>query len=225
MITILIRSILLYLFVLITLRLMGKGELSEMQPFELVILIMISDLATVPMEDTGIPLLHGFISISALLFVQVLVSYLNLKSDTFRSIVCGKPSILIHKGVVDEKELKRLRISMSDLVEQMRLKDYYNLADVEFAILETNGDISIIPKPDKKTVTLEDLNIIPSDTGLPVSLIIDGHVYEDNLKKTSCSLPWLKSELKVQGINNIKDVLFCYMDKDKKLTVQKKDKG
>lgn len=203
---------------------MGKGELSEMQPFELVIILMLSELASLPMEDTAIPLINGFVSILALLFIQVLISYINLKSEKARVMICGKPSILIHKGNINEKELKRLRININDLVEQLRVKDYYNIADVAFAILETNGDLSIIPKANKRPVTLEDLHITPSYTGLPLSLIIDGHVNEENLKKINYSKSWLTSQLKTKGIKNTKEVLFCFVDANHEIYIHKKDR-
>lgn len=224
MIIILIRTILLYLFVLFCIRLMGKGELSEMQPFELVILLMISELASLPMENTALPLVKGFTAIIGLLFIQVVLSYITLKSEKARGMICGKPSILINHGNINEKEMKRLRINMNDLIEQMRVKNYHNLTDVEFAILETNGDLSVIPKAEKKNVTLEDLHISPSYDGLPVTLIIDGHINDDNLKKIDCSRDWLLSQIKTKGVNHPKQVLFCYADSNKEIYVHKKDK-
>ncbi|WP_202708978.1 DUF421 domain-containing protein [Sporosalibacterium faouarense] len=223
MIIVFIRAILLYIFVLITIRIMGKGELAEMQPFELVIILMIAELAALPMEDLGTPLLEGFVAIGTLLILQVLVSYLNLKSQTIRKIVCGKPSIIINKGKIDEKELKRLRISINDLVEQLRSKNYPSVQDVEFAILETNGDLSIIPKANKKTVTIEDLQIAPSYDGLPTSLIIDGNVLYDNLDELGLSEKWLMSQLKAQGLSSPKEVLFSFVDDKKELFTHKKD--
>src|SRR6056297_2089962 len=140
MIIVFIRAILLYVFVLITIRIMGKGELAEMQPFELVIILMIAELAALPMEDLGTPLIDGFVAISTLLLLQLLISFITLKSEKARRFICGKPSILINKGKINEKEMKKLRININDLVEQLRAKDYPSVNDVEFAILETNGD-------------------------------------------------------------------------------------
>lgn len=203
---------------------MGKGTLSEMQPFELIIIIMIAELASLPMADTGIPLLNGFIAITALLIIQVLISYISLKSEKARSIISGKPSILIHKGTVNETELKRLRININDLVEQLRLKNYHNMADVEFAILETNGDLSVVPKPNKKTVTLEDINKKGSYDGIPIFVIIDGHINYKNLEKINCTKDWLLSQLKNKGVKNPKDILYCYVDTNKEIYIQKKIK-
>lgn len=224
MITIMIRALILYTLVLIGMRLMGKGELAEMQPFELVITLMISELAALPMGNTGIPLINGIISILTLIFIQVIISYTNLKSEKVRRFICGRPSILIDRGMLNEHELKRLRININDLVGQLRAKDYPNIADIEFAILETNGDMSIIPKTGKRTVIAEDLNIVPPYEGLPLSLILDGQINYDNLKKLNLDKAWLKDQLKMKDVHHHKEILFCYMDANKKLYLQKKDK-
>lgn len=218
----LIRTLILYIVVLICMRLMGKGEVAEMQPFELVVMLMIAELAALPMGDTGIPLMNGIIAIIALVFAQVTISMINLKSEKVRSIICGKPSILIDHGQINEQELKRLRISLNDLVEQVRAKDYPSIADVEFAILETNGDLSVIPKANKRNVTLEDLHLEGSYEGLPISLIIDGHINKDNLKKAKVDMDWLLEQLSSHGINDPKDVLFSYVDATNHFYVQRK---
>jgi len=205
-------------------RLMGKGELSEMQPFELVITLMIAELGALPMENLGVPLLNGVVAISALLFLQIVISYINLKSERARGIICGKPSILIHKGQINEKELRRLRVNINDLMEQIRTKEYSGIGDVEFAILETNGDLSIIPKDNKRPVTMEDLNLDAHYEGLPVSVIIDGHINYDNLRELNLSKEWLNHQLEDYEVEDPNEVLFSYVDSDKKLFVQKRDK-
>jgi uncharacterized membrane protein YcaP (DUF421 family) len=204
---------------------MGKGELSEMQPFELVVTLMIAELAALPMEDIRLPLINGIVAIITILFAQIIISYVNLKSEKARKIICGKPSLLINKGIINEKELRRLRINMNDLIEQLRIKDYPVIQDIEYAILETNGDLSIIPKSNKRPVTVEDVKANPPYEGLPVSLIIDGNINYDNLKKISLNISWLQEELKKQGINDPKEVLFSYIDETKNIFVQKKDKS
>ncbi|WP_425449574.1 YetF domain-containing protein [Dethiothermospora halolimnae] len=222
MIVILIRTLILYIFVLISIRLMGKGELAEMQPFELVVILMIAELAVLPMENLGVPLINGFVAIATLLFIQILISLLNLKSQKLRGLICGKPSILIHNGKINEKELKKLRVNINDLAEQIRSKGYPHMDDIEYAILETNGDLSVIPKVDKSPATLEDLNIKGKSNGLPVSLIIDGNILIDNLKKFSIEKQWLLSQLKTKNITDVSKVLFAYIDNNKELFVQEK---
>lgn len=222
MIIILVRTLILYIFVLISVRIMGKGELSEMQPFELVVTLMIAELAALPMEDTKLPLINGIIAILTILFVQITISFINLKSEKARRLICGKPSILIHKGVINEKELRRLRINMNDLIEQLRTKDYPVIKDVEYAILETSGDLSIIPKSNKRPPTVEDVKASPVYEGLPTSLIIDGKINYGNLKYLNLDEYWLKEVLKQNNVDNIEDVFFCSIDESKDIFIQKR---
>lgn len=222
MITIFFRTILLYISVVIAVRLMGKGELSELQPFELVIIIMISELASLPMEDIRVPFINGIIAIFTLVFLQIIVSLINLKSEKARAIICGKPSILIAKGQIIEKELKSLRININDLIEQLRIKDFPNIEDVEFAILETNGDLSVIPKASKKPLTTSDMNIYTTETSLPISIIIDGKVNHENFKKASVDFNWLYQELNKYNVSSIKNVLYATIDDNKNLIIQTK---
>ena len=218
-----VRVLILYILVVTVMRMMGKRQIAQMQPFELVIAIMIADLAASPMENTGIPLLNGVIPIITLLSVQVIVSFISIKSETLREIICGKPSILINRGKIVQSELRRLRINMNDLLEQLRGKDYANLSDVEFAILETNGDISIIPKTEKRNVTLQDLNIKFEPEDLPITIIVDGSLISSNLQKTGRDEKWLHRELKKQGIENIKDTFFAFLSSEGKFHAQIKD--
>ena len=222
MIIILVRTLILYIFVLISVRIMGKGELSEMQPFELVVTLMIAELAALPMEDTKLPLINGIIAILTILFVQITISFINLKSEKARRFICGKPSILIHKGVINEKELRRLRINMNDLIEQLRTKDYPVIKDVEYAILETSGDLSIIPKSNKKPPTVQDVKASPVYEGLPTSLIIDGKINYGNLKYVNLDESWLKEVLKQNNVDTIDDVFFCSIDESKDIFIQKR---
>jgi len=222
MIIIFIRTLLLYCFVLVSMRIMGPGELSQMQPFQFVVIMMIAELAALPMENTGLPLINGFIAIFGLIFAEVVISYINLKSNKARSLICGKPSLLINKGSINEQELKRLRINIDDLLGHIRSKEYHNIADVEFAILETNGDLSIIPKPNKRSVNLEDLNLQENCDGLPVSLILDGYIDIHNLKKINLTEDWLKSQLESRGYFSEKQILLCYIDANKNLYFQQK---
>ncbi|MFT9493769.1 DUF421 domain-containing protein [Anaerosolibacter sp.] len=223
MLIILIRTLFIYFFVVFAIRMMGKGELTELQPFELVIMLMIAELAALSMENTGASILNNLVAIITLLFAQILISYINMKSEWARGIICGKPSILVEKGKINMKELQRLRININDLVEQVREKDYVSLTDVEFAILETNGELSIIPKANKRPATIEDLNIKANYESMPVSLIIDGHINHYNLKIAQHDEDWLLEQLKNRSIDNYKDVLFCFLDENRKLYVQKKN--
>jgi uncharacterized membrane protein YcaP (DUF421 family) len=225
LITIFVRTLLLYALVVIAVRIMGKSELSELQPYELVIIIMISELASIPMEDVEIPFINGVISIFTLVFLQMIISVITLNSEKARAVICGKPSILIQKGKIMEKELKKLRINMNDLIEQLRIKNFSNIEDVEFAILETNGELSVIPKASKKPLTPSDIGIVTQDEDLPVSIIIDGKINHENLTKASLDFNWLYSELKKQNISDVKEVLYASVDQNKKLNLHRKNKG
>lgn len=192
------RALLLYLIVVVVMRMMGKRQVAQMQPFELVIMILIADLAATPMENMDIPLVNGIIPIIALLSVQVLTAYFSLKNEKFRDFVCGKPSILIHKGRIDQTEMHRLRVNINDLLEALRNKNQFNISDVEYAILETNGQISIIPRADKRPVVTGDLGIMVQEEQLPVTLISGGKLNSDKLRKAGHDKKWLMDQLKTK---------------------------
>ncbi len=216
------RALLLYLIVVVVMRMMGKRQVAQMQPFELVIMIMIADLAATPMENMDIPLVNGIIPIIALLSVQVLTAYFSLKNEKFRDFVCGKPSILIHKGRIDQTEMHRLRVNVNDLLEALRNKNQFNVSDVEYAILETNGQISIIPRADKRPVVTGDLGIMVQEEQLPVTLITGGKLNKDKLRKAGHDKRWLTDQLKQQNINNIKDVFLALISTDGNFYVQER---
>lgn len=195
-----VRAIVLYIIVLIVMRMMGKREIGQLQPFELVISIMIADLASTPMSEIGIPITNGIIPILGLLVMHLLISFINLKSTKAREILCGKPRILIHRGKIDENALIKERFTINELEERLRGKDVTSLADVEYAILETNGEISVILKPNKRTVTTEDLQLQVDYEGMEYDLIIDGKIMYDNLKILGKNFEWLKKELKKQNM-------------------------
>ena len=166
-----------------------------MQPFELVVSIMIADLASVPMADTGIPITNGIVPILGLLFIDLIISTINLKSIWGRRIICGKPTILIYRGRIDEKQLKKEKIAINELQERLREKDIFNLQDVEYAILETSGQLTVIQKPEKRNLIPEDFGIMPKYEGIPYDLVIDGKVMHENLKAIGKDYNWLLNEI------------------------------
>ena len=194
MLAIFIRSIIIYIIVLIVMRLMGKREIGQMQPFELAISIMIADLASIPMADIGIPISNGIIPILGLLVMHLIISILNIKSSKIREFICGKPTILIYKGRIDEQKMKKERFTLNELEEKLRSSNVMNLGDVEFAILETSGDISVIQKPNKRNTTPEDFNIMPDYEGISYNLVIDGKIMTENLKKIGKNYDWLQKQ-------------------------------
>ena len=166
-----------------------------MQPFELVIAMMIADLAAVPMGDTGIPITNGIIPILVLLLMQLIISIINLKSIKGRSIICGMPSILVYRGRIDEKIMKKEKFTVNELQERLREKDVFNIGDVEYAILETSGQLTVIQKPEKRNTIPEDFGILPEYEGIPYDLVIDGKVMHQNLKAIGRDYKWLCKEV------------------------------
>lgn len=222
---IVLRTFILFTVTLIFLRIMGKRQIGQLQPYELVIIIMISELAAIPMENTGIPLLRGIIPIFVLFTAQVALAYISLKSERARGMICGKPSVLIENSKIVESELRRIRYNINDLLEQLRSKNVANISDVEFAILETSGQLSIILKSQKRPVVPEDLNLATQYEGLPTTLVVDGQINDENLQKVNLNIDWLRTELNKFGINNIKDVLFASLDTRGNLYYQLKSSG
>lgn len=216
------RAIILYIIVLIVMRLMGKREIGQLQPFELAISIMIADLASIPMTDTGVPITNGIIPILGLLVMHLLISIINMKSIKGREIICGKPSILIYRGKIDEKALRKERFTINELEERLRGNNIVNLGDVEYAILETSGQVTVIQKPEKRNTIPEDFNIIPEYEGIPYDLIIDGKIMENNLKAIGKDIEWLKKQ--VQKFNmRPEDALVATIDGKGQIFCQRKE--
>lgn len=220
---VLIRTIVLYFIVVISMRLMGKKQIGELEPFELAIAIMVSELASLPMQDTRIPIMHGIIPIITLLTLQTLVSLLGLKSEKLRVFFNGRPSILIEGGKLNIKELKEERFNLNDLMEELRLQGYYNLSDVQYAILETSGQLSVIPKTELSPATKSDLNLKPKQDTLPVTLILDGSINYNNLKIINKDVHWLKQQLKKGKISSPRDVFIALLDAQGKFYFQSKE--
>lgn len=225
MFTILFRTIILYLLVVISMRLMGKKQIGEMEPFELAIAIMISELASLPMQDTRVSITHGVIPIITLLMLQTLMGLFQLKSEKIRLLFNGKPSVLIEKGKLNLKELKNEKFNINDLLEELRMQGYYNLTDVEYAILETSGQISIIPKTEVSNVTKGDLKIKSTQDTLPITLVLDGKINLKNLIKADKTEDWLYNMLKKNSISSTKDILIALLDSKGKFYYQLKEKS
>lgn len=217
-----IRSIILYIIVLIVMRIMGKREIGQLQPFELAISIMIADLASIPMTETGIPITRGIIPILGLLVMHLLISVINIKSTKARAAICGKPRILIYRGKIDEQALKKERFTINELEERLRGNNVVNIGDVEYAILETSGQVTVIQKPNKRTTTPEDFNILPDYEGIPYDLVIDGKVMEKNLKEIGRNYAWLRKEVTKFGFAP-EEALLVTFDGKGQIFCQKKE--
>ena len=218
------RSIVLYIIVLIVMRLMGKREIGQLQPFELAISIMIADLASIPMTDTGTPIFNGIIPILGLLIMHLLISMINLKSSRAREIICGRPSILIYRGKINEKNLRKERFTINELEERLRGNNVINLGDVEYAILETSGQVTVIQKPDKRNAIPQDFNIMPEYEGIPYDLVVDGKIMEENLKEIGKDYNWLKKQVEKFDMKP-EEALIVTFDGKGQIFCQKKEKS
>ena len=222
MLIILIRTVILYFLVLFVIRVMGKAELSKMDPFEMVVLFMIAELAAIPIESLDIPLLNGAAAIVTLLFLEVVISCLSVWNHKFNHFLNGKPSILINKSSINEHEMRRQRLTIDDLMQQLRLKNYSSLADVEYAILEANGEVSVIPKTAKAPLTPSDMKLPTTSSSIPLILISDGVVYHENLKLLGKNEEYLHRELVKTGVKQFSHVFLCFSDGERRLHIYPK---
>ena len=206
MIIVLLRTIFLYSLVILVIRLMGKRQVGELQPYEFVITIMISDLAALPMQDTRLPLILGIIPIVTLLFIKTLLSLLQLKSQKARKILEGEPSILIAKGKIVFKNLKRQQINLDELMEEIRLAGYFDLSEIEYGILENNGQMSFL-KSNKSNLDKND-----KDPVLPIIYVLDGEINKNALTTCNKDENWIRNELSKHNINSMEDVIFAMTD-------------
>lgn len=184
---------------------------------------MIADLASIPMTELGIPITNGIIPILALLVMHLLISFINLKSLRMRELICGKPSMLIYRGKINEQVLKKERFTINELQERLRGNNIVNIADVEYAILETNGEVTVIQKPNKRNTIPEDFNIMPEYEGIPYDLVIDGVIMNDNLKAIGKNYIWLKKQVNKFGFEP-EEALIVTLDGKEQIFCQKKGK-
>lgn len=221
MATTFVRTVVIYIIVLIAVRLMGKREIGQLQPFELGVIIIIADVASVPMENINIPLIQGIIPIMGLLFGQLVFSYLDIKVPGFHKLFTGKPTMLIEKGKILEESLKKQRYPVEELLEQLRVAGYPNIMDVDYAILETSGEVSIIPKKEKNSVTIGDLNLETDYEGYPRIVVLEGTIIESNLLKLNKDEKWLNDKIKEIKIK-LDKILVMVVDESGKVYFQRK---
>lgn len=207
-----IRAVILYTMLLIAMRIMGKGDLGELQPFDLVVSLMLAELAVMPMEDLDAPLVHGVMATVVIMFLQCLISYISLKSNTARKIICGTPSIIYDHGRFNVKDMNKLRINMNDILGQMRLKGFYNFEDIDYLIMETNGDVSIVA-PESQTAKRV--------KRIPIAMILDGKIMYNNMEKFNISKEQLDKSLKKEKLH-YKDVLYGFIDENDKFIFYKR---
>lgn len=196
---IIIRTLIVYFALLLTMRLLGKRQLGEMELSEFVLAALIADLAAHPLQDIGIPLMNGLLPIIVLFCCEVLIAWWSIKSIRIRSLFFGKPSILIEKGKINQLELRKNRLTVDELMEQLRSQSCTDISSVEYAILETGGKLSLLLYPSKKPPTAELLGKNPESGGLPVIIVSDGRIIGANLTLMGYDRNWLEKQLKARG--------------------------
>ena len=190
-----VRTAILYLTMIVVIRIMCKRQIGQMEPSEFVVSMMVANLATIPMEDDGIALFAGFVPIATILGAELVLSHLNLKNTRLRRLLCGKPVILIENGTIMQQNLRKARISLDELTGHLREKDVLDIQSVQYAILETNGNLSVFPYPKEKPASARDAGFKVRQQFLPVTIVSDGELMEHNLKLAKKDRGWLRKIL------------------------------
>ncbi len=221
MIITVIRTILLYILIIIAVRIMGKRQISELQPSELVVTLLISDIASIPIQNNDQTMLSSLIPIFVLISCEILISLVMIKNDKFRKLICGKPVIVINNGQIDQKAMTELRISTQDLLEELRQKDVFDLQEVAYAIVETNGKMSILKKPSCDTVTAGQLGVQTRDNGMQAVIVSDGEIADSSLQFCDLTKKWLHQTLIREKVR-LKDVFIMTANRGKQYHIIRK---
>ena len=218
----LLRTVIIYVLVLVVIRLMGKRQIGEMQPFEFVITLIIADLACIPMAELSVPLIHGVVPILIILVLHFFICVLARKFMFARYLLTGKPAIVISPKGINYQELKALNMTLDDLLELLRGCDVVSLTDVAYAIIETNGNLSVIKKAQTETVTREDMNIISDPSSLPINIIMDGKLMKENIKIAGIDNEFINNCIQRAEIKTIKNILIFTLDANGEVFIQDK---
>lgn len=221
MFTIVVRAVIIYLVVLFLYRLMGKRQLGQMQPFELVLTLIIADLATIPMAEVSVPVLHGIIPLFTLVVLHFILTFLCTISNRFASFLSGKPVIVINPNGIDAKALKNLNISVDDVFEAIRGCGYFSIEQIQYAIMETNGKMSVLPKSQYAPVTIQDMKLEVEKNAIPINIINEGKLIKNNLEIANISEIEIKNILNKVKAKKVKDVLVMTIDKNGVVYIQK----
>ncbi|MGN1089472.1 MAG: DUF421 domain-containing protein [Huintestinicola sp.] len=200
MIVVFIRAVILYCILIFSVRLMGKRQIGELQPSELAITILISNIATLPVEDLSIPLITGLLPVLVLVSLDVVMSWITMKSKKLRGMVSGEPVIIISNGRIDQKKLAELRFTTEDLMEAIRTAGYFDLKEVQFAIVETTGKVNVFPKFENRNVTNKDMNIKNNSSDPPSVVVQDGIIMESSLERLGLGKGWLMKILEEHSL-------------------------
>ena len=224
MLIVFFRAVILYIIIIFSMRLMGKRQLGELQPSELVITILMSNIATLPIEDINIPMLMGVVPIFTLVCLDVIMSHLSLVSRRFRKIISGSPKIIISDGKIDQALMKKLRFSIDDLMEALRSAQVFDIAEVQLAVVETTGNISVYQKKEDQSCTPKDLGLKAESKNPPQLIIDDGQIISNALDFLKLKKNWLESTLKKEQCR-AEDVFIMTADEDKNYTLIRREKG
>ena len=225
MLTIFVRSVILYAIAVLVMRAMGKRQIGQLQPFEIVVVIMIAEVAATPMGGVGIPLLHGILPMVALLVCHGIISTLCMKNERFRGWMSGEPTVLVRNGVICETELKKTSITLGDLMEAMRTGGIIDPSELGTVVLETCGQLNVFPKAQSRPVTPKDMAMQPAREGLPLPLILDGEVQQSNLNLGGLDEAWLIGQIRQLGYDSPAKVLFLCINTQGQMIVQGKGKS
>lgn len=225
MISVFLRVLLIYITVLIFLRLMGKRQIGEMQPYEVVITLIIADLATLPMSDTNIPLLHGILPLAILVLIHYVITILTRKSVKIRRLMSGKPIVVISPNGIEYQALKDLNMNIDDIMEVIRQGNYYSLDQILYAIVETNGKISLIPTSANSPATTQDVGVNNAEAKLPHVIISDGKIMKEGMQSLNLSKKKLDHVLTKLNIQDKKQLIILTIDENGKVYYQEKHKS
>lgn len=217
-----IRTLILYIFIIIAVRIMGKRQISELQTSEFVVTLLVSNIAALPMQDTDQSMLSGMVPILILIVCEVFLSALMLKKARLRRLICGKPIVVINDGKIDQKKMRMMRMSTEDLYEQLRQQDIFRIEDVAYAIVETNGRLSVLKKPQYETVTAQQMGIKTTDKGIQTVVISDGEISDSSLDLCGLDRIWLMDILKNEH-TTLTDVFIMTADKRRQYQIIRKE--
>lgn len=215
------RTVVVYLFLIAVIRFLGKRQLGQMEPSEVVVTMLVADLASFPMEDPDIPLTSGIVPILAVLSMEILLSFLSVRSLKVRKLLCGKPAILMENGDFLQENMRKNRITIDELLSQLRQKDILDPTTVRYAILETGGNLSVFPYPEYEPAAARDAGVSVESLKAPITVVSDGRVLSDNLKKAGKNQKWLEKALQKQGAT-VKQTFLLTVDKENKVLFYKK---
>lgn len=221
MVTVIVRTIILYIFVIFAIRVMGKRQIGDMQPNELVITLLISEIAAIPLQDTSQPILSGVVAIFMLIILEIVMSVVTMKSVLVRKFMSGNSVILIKNGIIDQKAMKNVRMTVLDLVEILRGQNVFDISTVAFAILEVNGDLSVLLKSSEQPATVKDVGAEKPKSTLPLPVISDGKILKDSLKALNITADALNKKLKANSIS-AENIFLMTLDRCENINIIKK---